>query len=220
MGRGRLITLEGGEGTGKSTQASKLADALRAKGIEVVVTREPGGTPLAERIRALVLDEKPAAASAEFLLFAAARSEHIAALIAPALKRGAWVVCDRYIDSTRVYQGDIAGISRDLVMAIEQFCVAPWFPDLTIVLDVPVDVAAARVATRGALTRFDAAGAQRHDAIRRGFLAIAEREPERCEVVPADGSPETVAALIWAVVSQRLPRDDRPDRVRARAREA
>lgn len=220
MERGRLITLEGGEGTGKSTQAARLADFLSARGRRVVLTREPGGTPLAERIRALVLEEKPAAASAEFLLFAAARSEHIGGLIAPALERGDWVVCDRYIDSTRVYQGDIAGISRDLVMTIEQFCVSPWFPDLTLVLDLAIDVAEARVAARGALSRFDAVDAQRHEHIRNGFLEIAEQEPERCEVVPADGTADTVAMLIQAVVKRRLLKGGHAERSRLPAKEA
>lgn len=220
MARGRLITLEGGEGTGKSTQAARLGAFLRARGHNVVLTREPGGTPLAESIRALVLAEKPAAASAEFLLFAAARSEHITAVVAPALERGDWVVCDRYIDSTRVYQGDVGGIRRDLIMAIEQFCVAPWFPDLTLVLDVPVHLSEERVAARGALSRFDTVDGQRHERIREGFLAIAEQEPERCEVIPADGSPETVAMLVEAVVTRRLLTDRADNRPRFPEKEA
>lgn len=204
MAPGRLITLEGGEGTGKSTQASLLQGALEQHGIEAVLTREPGGAELSERIRAVILDKKPVEPNAEFLLFAAARAEHITAMIKPALERGAWVVCDRYIDSTRVYQGEIEGIRADLIMAIEQFCVAPWLPDLTIVLDLPTNVSTARVSARGALSRFDEASAARHDAIRQAFLKIALREPERCVVVDANAPPDDVGAELLEQVRARL----------------
>lgn len=204
MTLGRLITLEGGEGTGKSTQSAKLRETLGERGISAIVTREPGGAPLAEKLRNLILEGQPQAPNAEFLMFAAARCEHLATTIKPALVRGDWVICDRYIDSTRVYQGEIAGISQDLIVAVEQFCVAPWFPDLTVVLDLPVDLAAPRIAARGSQTRFDSATLTHHEAIRQGFLDIAEREPERCAVISANGSVETVASQLFDVVSERL----------------
>lgn len=205
MRRGRFITFEGGEGTGKSTQARLLAEALRARGIDTVLTREPGGSPLAEQLRNLILGRKPQSKTAEFLLFAAARAEHIAATIKPALERGDWVICDRYIDSTRVYQGDLEGITQDLLIAVEQHCVAPWFPDLTIVMDLPVTLSLARVCERGALSRFDEANRSRHEIIRRSFLNIAEREPERCQVVGADGTTEEVAQRVLAGVERVFP---------------
>ncbi|MEL7048500.1 MAG: dTMP kinase [Pseudomonadota bacterium] len=204
MIRGRFITLEGGEGTGKSTQAAFLKDALERYGITVHLTREPGGAPLAERIRTLILDEKPTASVAEFLLFAAARCEHVAATIRPALERGDWVICDRYIDSTRVYQGELEDIDKDLILTIEQFCVAPWLPDLTIILDMPVAVSTARVQARGDLSRFDNVDEARHDQIRRGFLNIADAEPERCVVVSAMNPAEQIAEDIEQIVSDRL----------------
>lgn len=201
---GRFITFEGGEGTGKSTQARRLAERLRGLGREVVETREPGGSPLAERVRELILAEKPHEPQAEFLLFAAARAEHLTATIKPALQRDAWVVCDRFIDSSRVYQGDIGKVSDDLISAIEHLTVAPWFPDLTIVLDVAPSVALARAAERGALSRFDAAHMPIHAALRAGFLKIARAEPSRCVVVDAGGDVETVAARVWQVAAPRL----------------
>ncbi|MEO1207572.1 MAG: dTMP kinase [Pseudomonadota bacterium] len=204
MAPGRLITLEGGEGTGKSTQTQLLRDALAKHDISSILTREPGGPELSERIRDLILSARPKEPKAEFLLFAAARAEHITAVIQPALDQGDWVICDRYIDSTRVYQGDIEGINPDLIMAIEQFCVAPVLPDLTVILDLPVEVSAARVSSRGELTRFDDVGLARHEAIRQGFLRIAEREPERCVVINAAHQPDEVGAQLLDAVRQRL----------------
>lgn len=201
---GRFITFEGGEGTGKSTQARRLADHLRAAGTEVVVTREPGGTPLAEAIRDLILANRPQEPRAEFLLFAAARAEHLTATIKPALERGAWVICDRFIDSTRVYQGDIFKVDADLIAAIEHLTVAPWFPDLTLILDLAPRVGLARAAERGALSRFDSARMDTHAALRAGFLKIARAEPRRCAVVDAAGDIGAVAARVLEVVTERL----------------
>lgn len=204
MSRGRFITLEGGEGTGKSTQTLRLAEALRAAGHDVVVTREPGGTALAERIRGLILEAAPSDPRSEFLLFAAARCEHIATTIEPALRTGQWVICDRYIDSTRVYQGAIGGISGDLIWTMEQSCVAPVFPDLTLVLDMSVMLSAARVAQRGSLSRFEQVDMARYEEIRQGFLDIAAVEPERCMVIAADAPEDEVAARMLQAVQTRF----------------
>ncbi len=218
---GRFITFEGGEGTGKSTQARLLAERLRAIGPgqppreglvprevlaprEVVVTREPGGTPLAEAIRDLILAGRPQEPQAEFLLFAAARAEHLTAVIKPALQRDAWVICDRFVDSTRVYQGDIFKVSPDLIAAIEHLTVSPWFPDLTLILDLPPKVGLERAAARGEMSRFDAARMETHAALRAGFLKIARAEPRRCVVINAAGDVDSVARDVWAAVSSRL----------------
>lgn len=226
---GRFITFEGGEGTGKSTQARRLAERLAAdtptaggkprevvakprdeaggKRREVVVTREPGGTQLAESIRDLILSQKPLEPQAEFLLFAAARAEHLTAVIKPALQRDAWVICDRFIDSTRVYQGDIFKVDANLISAIEHLTVAPWYPDLTLMLDLPPSIGLARAAERGALSRFDAARMETHAALRAGFLRIARAEPQRCVVIDANADEATVADRVWQAVSARLPDD-------------
>lgn len=203
MARGKFITFEGGEGAGKSTQARLLAERLRAHGHEVVVTREPGGTPLAEKIRAIILDNRPQAPEAEFLLFSAARAEHLAAVIRPALAAGKFVVCDRFIDSTRVYQGEVFGVDRDLIAAVERHTVAPDMPDLTLILDLEPSVGLARAAERGALSRYDMARLETHEALRRGFLKIAAEEPRRCVVVDAARSADAVAEDVWRAVSAR-----------------
>ncbi|MBX9925964.1 MAG: dTMP kinase, partial [Hyphomicrobiaceae bacterium] len=179
----RFITLEGGEGSGKSTQARRLADRLRAAGHEVVLTREPGGAPLAEAIRGLVLANDPASNIAECLLFAAARAEHVAVTIAPALARGAFVVCDRFIDSTRVYQGVLGGIDRSLIATLEQATVAPHEPTLTLMLDLAPEDGLARAVARGTTNRFESNDIGWHRKLRDGFLAIARAEPDRCRIV-------------------------------------
>lgn len=202
--RGRLITLEGGEGTGKSTQAERLADRLRQRGVSVVVTREPGGSPVAERIRDLIFVERPRSAEAEFLLFAAARAEHLATTILPALDAGRWVVCDRFIDSTRVYQGALRKVDAGFIAAVETYTLARGRPDLTLVLDLPVAVGLARTRQRGDLNRYDEAAIEHHEIIRREFLDIARRDPSRCSVIDATPGPETVAASIWAVIEERF----------------
>ncbi|MGE0024441.1 MAG: dTMP kinase [Hyphomicrobium sp.] len=203
MTRGKFITFEGGEGSGKSTQVALLAGRLRGAGLSTVVTREPGGTPLGESIRALVLEAEPEPVT-ELLLFAAARAEHVAKVIRPALAHGTWVVCDRFIDSTRVYQGMLAGVPQNLIEAIEAESVAPHYPDLTFVLDIPAGDALARTQSRGALSRFDAANADYHDRLRQGFLDIARAEPSRCVLLDGTRDPELIADDIWTVVASRL----------------
>lgn len=204
MAAGKFITFEGGEGSGKSTQARLLAERLRAAGHEVVLTREPGGTPLAESIRDLVLAQKPQSSNAEFLLFAAARAEHIAAVIAPALQRGAYVVCDRFIDSTRVYQGVVGGVDDGLIMELERRTVAPLLPGLTLIVDIDPELGLARAAGRGELSRYDSARSETHAALRRGFLAIAQGEPQRCVVVDGGRDIEAVERDVWRAVSARV----------------
>lgn len=203
MAKGKFITFEGGEGSGKSTQVARLAERLRADGIETVVTREPGGTPLAEDIRALILEAKPEPVT-ELLLFAAARAEHIGKVIRPALDFGTFVVCDRFIDSTRVYQGLLGGAPADLIASLEKSTVAPTFPDLTIVLDLAPESGLARIAARGALSRFDAESAAYHQRLREGFRAVARDEPHRCVLIDASRAEEAIARDVWAAVSSRL----------------
>ncbi len=204
MASGKLITFEGGEGSGKSTQARALADHLTSLGVEIVLTREPGGSPFAEQIRDLILSERPVAPETEFLLFAAARAEHIAVTIAPAIQRGAWVICDRFIDSTRVYQGNLWGIEPDLIAAIENYTVQPYMPDLTVLLDVPTDVGMERARERGAMSRYDSAKAEQHEILRQGFLANALKEPARFLVIDGKGEPDDVSAAIRRAVGDRL----------------
>lgn len=203
MMRGKFITFEGGEGAGKTTQVARLAERLRGQGIEVVLTREPGGTPLGEQVRELLLSLRPTLET-EFLLFAAARAEHVATLIRPALAHGTWVLCDRFIDSTRVYQGALNNVDRQLIQIIEKKIVADCVPDLTLILDVPVDVARARTNARGELTRFDAEHDDIHRQRRDAFLAIASAEPDRCVVINADRTAEIIAEEIWQATGQRL----------------
>lgn len=201
--RGKFITFEGGEGAGKSTQVALLAERLRAGGFETVLTREPGGTPIGESIRALVLDASPEPVS-ELLLFAAARAEHVAKVIRPALDHGTWVVCDRFIDSTRVYQGLLGGAPRDLIGALEARTVAPTFPDLTIILDLPPEEGLKRTEARGALTRFDAAHEEYHRRLRDGFRDVARAEPDRCLLLDGCRAPELIADDVWTAVEARL----------------
>lgn len=207
---GKFITFEGGEGTGKSTQAERLVARLAASGRTVLSTREPGGTPFAERVRDLVLSAvEERSVLAEALLFAAARADHVARAIAPALGRGDWVVCDRFADSTRAYQGVAGGLAESTVDTLEAMAVADTRPDLTIILDVPVAVGLARAAQRrdGARIEADAFEARRvafHESLRQGFLAIADRETNRCVVIDATGGPDAISDAVWAVVQARL----------------
>jgi len=203
MTRGKLITFEGGEGTGKSTQAARLAARLASLGLEVVATREPGGTPLGETVRALLLAGAPEPLS-EFLLFAAARSEHVAKVIRPALVRGAWVVCDRFVDSTRVYQGELAGIPHPLIEAVERAVAGDAMPDRTFVIDLAPEEGLRRAEARGALSRFDAAHAGYHDRLRAAFRAAAAREPGRCRLIDGARSPDEVALTVWTDVEASL----------------
>jgi len=204
---GRFITLEGGEGAGKSTQARRLGERLAARGLKAVVTREPGGSPGAEAIRGLLVTGEADRWSpmTETLLAYAARRDHIERTIAPALAAGDWVVSDRFADSTRAYQGVGGGASGSLIQALERYVLGETRPDLTLILDLPVEAGLARVASREhAETRFEAKGEAFHQRLREGFLAIARVERDRCVVIDAAQPVEAVAAAIWAAVEQRL----------------
>ncbi|SFS88827.1 dTMP kinase [Methylobacterium sp. yr668] len=217
---GTFITVEGGEGAGKSTQIARLAATLRARsGRPVCVTREPGGSPRAEEIRTALLDgvAKPYGPFAEALLFSAARIDHLDRLIRPALRRGETVLCDRFIDSTRAYQGAAGGLDPGLVDALERVVVGPTRPDLTLILDLAPESGLARAAGRGARTgqgadRFEAEALDFHVRLREAFLAIARAEPGRCAVIDASRDPDAVEAAIRAAVASRLPAllPDRP----------
>lgn len=204
--RGRFITLEGGEGAGKSTQASRLADWLRGRGVPVLVTREPGGSPRAEALRELLLTGRvaPFGAEAEALVFAIARAEHLEATIRPALQAGDWVVCDRFLDSTWAYQGS-AGVAPRVLARLDRIAVGGDRPDLTLILDLPPEIGLARMRARSnAPDRFEGDGIAQHAARRRAFLDIAAREPQRCAIIDASAGPDQVAADIRAIVEQRL----------------
>lgn len=208
--RGRFITLEGGEGAGKSTQQKLLCEMLRAVGFEVVATREPGGSPRAEALREVILSGRAKALGpgGEALLFAAARMDHIANTIAPALARGAWVVSDRFADSTRAYQGALGQLSPTLIASLERVTLDGLKPDLTLILDVPAELGLARAQARrgeAAADRFESEGLDSHRALRAAFLDIAAGEPERCVVIDASGSREAAAAAIRAAVMARFP---------------
>ena len=207
MARGKFITFEGGEGAGKSTQLKRLAARLQAAGREVVATREPGGSPGAESIRELVL--KGAAdrwsPMTETLLMYAARRDHIERVIGPALERGAWVVCDRFADSTRAYQGGAGGVDEALISALEAHILKDARPDLTLIFDLPTEEGLRRAEVRaGSEMRFESKGLAFHQRLREAFLAIAAAEPGRCAVVDAKGSIEEVEAGVWGAVKQRL----------------
>lgn len=204
MARGKFITLEGGEGCGKSTQAKRLKEALEASGVETVFTREPGGTPLAEEIRRLIKDQDedaPCAAS-ELLLFLAARAQLVRKVIRPALERGAWVVSDRFSDSTFAYQGYGRGIDLKLLETANGFACDELKPDLTLLLDVSPEVARMRMRGREAATateadRIERAGEDFHRRLREGFLELARREKDRIVVIDANGSVEEVWNEVW-----------------------
>lgn len=205
--RGRFITFEGGEGGGKSTQARRLAEQLRLLIREVVVTREPGGSPGGELIRGLLVNGEVDRWSAvtETLLMYAARRDHVERVIGPALAAGGWVVSDRFADSTRAYQGAGGGAPHDLIVALEQHVVGETMPDLTLILDLPVELGLSRAAQRGvAEARFEAKDIAFHERLRERFLAIARMEPERCAVIDASQSADDVAQAVWAVVEDRL----------------
>jgi dTMP kinase len=208
VSRGRFITFEGGEGAGKSTQLARLSARLEAEGVPVVATREPGGSPGAEAIRDLVLNGAVDRWSsvAETLLMYAARRDHIERVIGPALARGDWVVCDRFADSTRAYQGAAGGTDPALIAALERFVLEDVRPDLTLIFDFPPQAGLARAAARpGGEMRFESKGMAFHERLRADFLAIAAAEPRRCAVIDAAGTVEAVEAAVWAVVGDRLP---------------
>lgn len=219
--RGRFITFEGGEGTGKSTQIRRLEQRLRAAGHAVVVTREPGGSPGAEAMRHILLSgaARPLGTDAEAILFAAARDDHVRTLIAPALAAGAWVLCDRFVDSTRAYQGILGGVDTRLIDALERITVGDTRPDLTLVLDLPPEIGLARAALRrghDAPDRFEAEAVEFHTRLRAAYRAIAESAPERCVLVDAAGDPEQIAVRIWDIVCERFP-EAAPQPLRAAA---
>jgi dTMP kinase len=203
VARGRFITLEGGEGAGKSTQIRRLSQRLADLGIDVVTTREPGGSPGAEAIRDLVLNGAADrwSPTTETLLMYAARRDHIERTIAPALERGAWVLCDRFADSTRAYQGGAGGADPALIAALEAAVLSEARPDLTLILDLPVEVGLERAASRGGgEARFESKGLEFHRRLRQAFLSIAEDEPDRCAIIDASGAVEAVEARLWSRV--------------------
>ena len=207
--RGRFLTFEGGEGAGKSSRIGELAERLRRRGHEVVVTREPGGSVGAEVVRHVLLSGAAEAFGplAEAILFAAARADHVDQTIRPALARGAWVLCDRFYDSARVYQGATGDVPVDRLSALEEIAVEDVRPDLTILLDVPVEIGLARAAARrGTETadRFEKEDVEVHERRRRAFLALARGEPRRFVVVDASRDPATVADAVWYGVCSRL----------------
>ena len=194
---GRFITLEGGEGVGKSTQIRRLAEALTQRGIDVVTTREPGGTEGAEAIRALLMSggQDRWNDATEALLFAAARADHVAKLIRPAVCAGKWVICDRFVDSTRAYQGGAGGVSDADILDLHRIGSGSLLPDRTIVLDLPVEEGARRAAARSAETdRMGAKGADYYNRVAARFRDLAQQDRERFRIIDANGTPEDVTA--------------------------
>lgn len=206
---GRFITFEGGEGSGKSTQAGILANRLARAGRQVLATREPGGSPAAEEIREALLSGKvwQFGPFAEALLFSVARGDHVENAIGEALLDGKWVVCDRFLDSTRAYQGATAGVPKSLINALERLTVGGLLPDITFVLDIPAEEGLQRAAERrggGTPDRFESQELMLHERVRRAFLDIAEEEPDRCIVIDASQPEAMVAEDVWEVVLQCL----------------
>jgi dTMP kinase len=206
---GHLITFEGGEGAGKSTQAKRLAEVLTSLGIPVLLTREPGGTPGAEAIRTLLLDPASTRWSTltETLLLLAARHDHVLRQVEPALRTGEWVLCDRFSDSTRVYQGVAGSVGVALVDQLHQIIFGGLSPDLTLILDVPVTTGLARRQASTGENRFERMPETFHEQVRQGFLALARAEPERCVVIDATASEDAVADRIRRTVEQRFGLD-------------
>ena len=212
-GRGRFISFEGGEGAGKSTHIKLLAERLADAKVQTIVTREPGGSPGAEIIRHLVLSGmgKLLGAEAETLLFAAARDDHVRTVIEPALKQGIWVLCDRFSDSTRVYQGILGQVSPTILSAMQRVTIGDLKPDLTLILDVPVEVGLQRAAKRrgtGTADRFEAEGIKFHQELREAYRRIAAAEPQRCLLIDASAEPDIVAANIWSALRDRFLASD------------
>ncbi|MBN9314493.1 MAG: dTMP kinase [Devosia sp.] len=210
----RFITFEGGEGVGKSTQVKRLLVRLNRMDIEAVRTREPGGTPKAEAVRAFILQGRSESwgPGAEAVLFAAARYDHVSTLIAPSLASGKWVISDRFHDSTRAYQGLTGGVNEKLIQGLETLALDGHQPDLTFVLDMDPASAFARVETREiekALVqtgdRFEKEDLEWHRRLREAFLAIAAANPQRCVVLPAAQSPESLEQEVWDTLIRRFP---------------
>lgn len=208
-GRGKFITFEGGEGSGKSTQIKLLAQRLEAAKLRAIVTREPGGSPGAEIIRHLVLSGmgKLLGPEAETLLFAAARDDHVHTVIEPALKQGIWVLCDRFSDSTRAYQGRLGNVAPGVLNAMQRVTIGDLKPDLTIILDVPVEIGLKRAAARrgaGAPDRFESEDIQFHHGLREAFRQIAAEDPVRCVLIDTTQSQDVVAAQVWTALRDHL----------------
>ncbi|MFZ1774724.1 MAG: dTMP kinase [Rhizobiaceae bacterium] len=207
--RGRFITFEGGEGAGKSTQISRLAQWLSERGHTVLATREPGGSPGAEAVRHVILSgsAEPFGPAMEAVLFAAARSDHVEQVIRPALARGEIVLCDRFMDSSRAYQGVTGNLDPDFMASLERVAINGVVPDLTLILDIDPEEGMRRAGLRrgeGAPDRFEKEKAAIHNARRKAFLAIAKAEPNRCVVVDATGPANFIAGEIAAIVEKRL----------------
>jgi dTMP kinase len=207
--RGKFISIEGGEGAGKSTQVKRLATALESRGVSVVVTREPGGSEGAEAIRGLLMQGEVTrwSAHSEALLFAAARADHVEKRIQPALGSGSWVICDRFIDSSRAYQGVAGGIDDAAVLALHGFGSRGLLPDRTLVLEVPPEIGAERAANRdgAAADRFAARGADFHADVAAAFRRFAEAESDRVRLIDAGGSPDAVSDALMAEIADLLP---------------
>ena len=204
---GRFITLEGGEGTGKSTQAKRLAAALEKKGLAVITTREPGGSPGAEEIRNLLVQGEPGRwdALTETLLIYAARADHVKRTIGPALLADKWVISDRFTDSTYAYQGAGRGLAREIIRRVDSVVLDDFKPDLTLVLDLDVDIGLGRAGARGGPEqRFENFDRDFHQKLRQAFLDIAARSAGRCVVIDAGGSEDQVAAAIWSATAGRF----------------
>lgn len=205
--KGRFITLEGGEGVGKSSQASRIIEALKAAGIDAIATREPGGTKIAEELREMLLygDEDKWDPISETLLLNAARKHHVDHLIKPALDKGKWVVCDRFLDSTMAYQGYVKGVGRDNVEVIQRITLGDFKPDLTLIIDVQTDATLERVNKRkGKKDRIEANYGKMHRILRGAFLDIAGRDPERCLVIDGGGSLDMVTGRILGAINARF----------------
>ena len=204
--RGRFIAVEGGEGVGKSTQVGLLAAALERSGVPLRQTREPGGSPGAEAIRRLLLEGEGERwdAISEALLLIAARRDHVTRLIAPALAQGVWVVSDRFADSTLAYQGYGRGLDLTELARLHRFALGDFAPDLTLILDLPVEIGLARAAARSRADRFERLDHGFHERLRQGFHQIAADNPARCVLIDASGDPQTVLRAVVATVEQRL----------------
>ncbi len=210
--QGRFITFEGGEGVGKSTQAARLADWLRAGGREVMLTREPGGTPRAEQLRRMLLEhgDEPMPESCELLLVFAARATHLENLVRPALARGAWVLCDRFTDATYAYQGGGRGVPDSRIDSLVELVHGGFEPDLTVLLDAPVETGMARAHHRNGQAGPDRFETERHEffeRVRAAYLARARRYPSRVRVVEADGTVDSVEAAVRGLVQPLLGDD-------------
>jgi len=205
--RGRFISLEGGEGVGKSTQLKALAEALRTQGIDLVVTREPGGSEGAEKIRELLLtgDDGRWSAEAEALLFAAARADHVDKVIRPAVLEGKWVLSDRFVDSSLAYQGGAGGLGIEAVRAINAFGIEEWFPDRTLVLALAEGGARARARDNEGSDRIGGRPENYHQKVDLAFRQIASEEPERVRIIDASGSPDEVTKRLLDALSDLLP---------------